>query len=46
MKEIKAKQRDSLCMENNIPIVVFNFFETGSIENVVKGKDIGTIVAA
>ena len=36
----------SLCMENDIPIVVFNFFETESIENVVKGRDIGTIVAA
>ncbi len=36
----------SLCMENNIPIVVFNFFEANSIENVVQGADIGTIVSS
>lgn len=34
----------SLCMENNVPIIVFNFFETGSIEGVVQGKNIGTVV--
>ena len=37
----------SLCMENRIPIVVFNFFEAGSIENVVAGKgQVGTLVSA
>jgi uridylate kinase len=36
----------SLCMENHIPIVVFNFFESGSIEGVVEGKTIGTLVTA
>ena len=36
----------SLCMENNIPIIVFNFFHDGSIEDVVKGKNVGTIVSA
>ncbi len=30
----------SLCMENHIPIVVFNFFESGSIEGVVQGKKV------
>lgn len=35
----------SLCMENHIPIIVFNFFEAGSIEAVVSGEDIGTIVS-
>jgi uridylate kinase len=34
----------SLCMENRIPIVVFNFFEPGSLEGVVAGKAIGTTV--
>jgi len=34
----------SLCMENDIPIVVFNFFTRGSLEGVVKGKNIGTLV--
>jgi uridylate kinase len=35
----------SLCMENSIPIVVFNFFEPGSIEGVVAGRNIGTLVS-
>jgi uridylate kinase len=35
----------SLCMENHIPIVVFRFFDAGSIEGVVSGEDIGTIVS-
>jgi len=34
----------SLCMENNIPIIVFNFFKEGSIEGVVQGEKIGTLV--
>jgi len=34
----------SLCMENKIPIIVFNFFEPGSIEAVVTGKEVGTLV--
>lgn len=35
----------SLCMDNNIPIIVFNFFEKGSIEGVITGKKIGTLVS-
>lgn len=35
----------SLCMENSIPIIVFNFFEEGSIEGVVKGENIGTLIS-
>ena len=34
----------ALCRENRIPIVVFNFFKPGSIEGVVCGKRIGTLV--
>jgi uridylate kinase len=34
----------SLCMENRIPIVVFNFFQAGSIEGVAAGKKIGTLI--
>jgi uridylate kinase len=34
----------SLCMENHIPIIVFNFFEKGSIEGIVRGRKIGTVV--
>jgi uridylate kinase len=35
----------SLCRDNHIPIVVFNFFQKGSIEGVVAGKKIGTLVS-
>jgi uridylate kinase len=34
----------SLCMENAIPIVVFDFFREGNIEAVVAGEDVGTTV--
>lgn len=34
----------SLCMENNLPIVVFNLFVKGNLRRVVMGKDIGTII--
>ncbi|WP_419780379.1 UMP kinase [Maridesulfovibrio sp.] len=34
----------SLAMDNNMPIIVFNLFEQGNIERVVKGEKIGTIV--
>jgi uridylate kinase len=34
----------SLCMENHIPIVVFNFFDEGSLEGVVDGQTIGTLI--
>ena len=34
----------SLCLENDIPIVVFNFFKEGEILRVFKGEDAGTIV--
>ena len=34
----------SLCMDNNLPIVVFNLLQTGNIKKVIQGGDIGTIV--
>lgn len=34
----------SLCMEENIPTVVFNLFKKGNIKSIVQGKQIGTIV--
>lgn len=34
----------SLCMDNNIPIIVFNFNEPGSIEKAICGEKIGTFV--
>jgi uridylate kinase len=34
----------SLCMDNQLPIVVFNLFEKGNIKRVVMGEGIGTRV--
>jgi len=34
----------SLCMDNNIPIVVFDLFRKGNLKRAVEGKTIGTIV--
>ena len=34
----------SLCMDNALPIVVFNLFEKGNIKKVVLGERVGTIV--
>lgn len=34
----------SLCMDNNMDIVVFNMFEAGNIQKVVDGQSVGTIV--
>ncbi|MFH1873635.1 MAG: UMP kinase [Pseudomonadota bacterium] len=34
----------SMCRDNNIPIVVFNIFEKGSLLKAVMGENIGTVV--
>lgn len=34
----------SLCMDNQLPIIVFNLFEKGNIKRVICGEPIGTIV--
>lgn len=34
----------SLCMDNNIPIVVFNFFKPNETIRVIKGEAVGTLV--
>ncbi len=36
----------ALCMENGIPIKVFNLRVKGNIERVVRGEDIGSLVSA
>jgi uridylate kinase len=36
----------SLCMENNLPIVVFNLMQDGNIARAVRGEKIGTLVSA
>lgn len=34
----------SLCMDNNIPLIVFNISIRGNIKRVICGEDIGTVV--
>jgi len=34
----------SLCMEHNVPIVVFDLFKSGNLANIIKGRRIGTLV--
>ncbi len=34
----------SLCMENDLPIIVFNLFEEGNLKRVILGEDVGTLV--
>jgi uridylate kinase len=34
----------SLCMDNNLPIIVFNLFKEDNIKKVITGANIGTIV--
>lgn len=34
----------SLCMDNNLPIMVLNFWEEDDLLNALNGKDVGTIV--
>jgi uridylate kinase len=35
----------SLCMDNQVPIIVFNIMEKGNIKRVVLGEPIGTLVS-
>jgi uridylate kinase len=45
-KDIKVMDSTAitLCMDNNMDIVVFNMFEEGNIAKVVNGEKIGTLV--
>ena len=36
----------SLCMDNNLPIIVFDLFAPGSIDRVIRGERLGSLVAA
>ena len=36
----------SLCMENDLPIVVFDLFDMGSCRRIVSGERVGSLVAA
>ncbi len=34
----------SLCMDNDLPIVVFNLWKEGSLRQIIQGKQLGTLV--
>ena len=34
----------TMCMDNNLPIIVFDLMQEGNIEKVVLGEEIGTLV--
>jgi uridylate kinase len=36
----------TLCMENRLPVVVFNMFEDGNLERVVRGETLGTHIGS
>lgn len=35
----------SLCMDNNLPIIVFNLFKRGSLKEIITGGPVGTIIS-
>lgn len=35
----------SLCMDNNVPVVVFDVFKEGNLKAVIMGKNVGTLVS-
>ena len=36
----------SLCMDNNMPIVVLNLWQEGSVHKLLQGESVGTIIQA
>jgi uridylate kinase len=36
----------SLCMDHDLPIIVFELLRAGNIRRVVRGEDVGTLVHA
>lgn len=36
----------ALCMENNIPIIVFDIFQEDSLKNLIEGGKIGTLISS
>lgn len=42
--QVMDSTASSLCMDNNIPLIVFSIMEEGNIKKVILGEKIGTIV--
>ena len=36
----------SLCMDNEVPIIVFDLFEAGNLRRIVRGETIGSVVSS
>ncbi len=36
----------TLCMDNNLPIIVFDIFQDSSLKHLLQGKDIGTLISS
>jgi len=34
----------TLCQENNLPIIVFDMNKIGNLEDLIKGKEVGTLI--
>ena len=34
----------TLCMDNNIPIIVYNMNKKGNLQKIIEGKKVGTFV--
>ena len=34
-----------MCMENNMPVMVFELFKAGNLKKAIIGEDVGTYVA-
>ncbi len=42
--QVMDSTASSLCMDNNIPLIVFSIMEDGNIKRAVLGEEIGTVV--
>ncbi len=42
----RMRPRISLCMDNKLPIIVFNLLTEGNIARAVRGEPIGTLVSS
>ena len=36
----------SLCMDNDVPIIVFDLFEAGSLQRILRGEALGSVVSS
>ena len=43
--EVMDSTAVSLCMDNNLPIIVFDVFQSGSMACILSGDSVGTIIS-